>query len=135
MTHTLATILALALTLSTSGCATLLKGSGTSVAFDSTPPGAEVVIGGKVRATTPCALHIRSSHDVEVELRKVGYESARYWLTRTLEAGWVVADALLMAPLSLAVDASTGDWSAFEPDYIRATLHPVAATPDSSHAR
>ena len=127
MTRKLATLLALALTLTTSGCATIFKGSHSSISVTSTPSGAEVWVSGTKYASTPCQLNIAAEHDVTVELRKPGYRPVNYILTRSVDAGWVVAD--ILGPPTVGAGALLGALLGYwESDHADAGLYLLLGT-------
>ena len=114
MTRTLATLLALALTLTTSGCATIFKGSHSSISVTSTPSGADVFFAGARVGTTPCELSVASAHDIHLQLYKSGYRPATYLLESTTDVGWVALD--IVAPPVLAGLAVLGVAATPPPD-------------------
>ena len=108
MTRTLATLLALALTLTTSGCATRGKRSHSSISVTSEPSGAEVWVSGRHIGDTPCELSLAWRPDAAVELRKSGYRTTTYLLDRSVSAGWVVLDFLAAPFVAVATTGLVG---------------------------
>ena len=151
MTRVLAWPIAFALTLSACGCATLFSSSRTTVAVRSEPAGAEVWIGGTLRATTPCTLSITPGRQSAIELRKSGHRSQTYFLRSSgIQPTWLYLDllapiavggvgfgvarglllglvgvmfALPVSSFNVLIDALTGDWKT-QPSDLDATLQP-----------
>ena len=88
-------LFAIAMTLSTSGCAAVFRSSHTSVSVRSEPSGAEVWVGGTKRAMTPCELSIASDYETTIKLQKPGYRSVTYVLERSVGLQWVALDLLV----------------------------------------
>jgi hypothetical protein len=101
------------LALSLSGCATIIEGTGQSVAITTTPPGAACTISrqgetlGQV-VSTPGSIRIdKSKNDLTVACAKPGYQTATLSQSPTFNAttfGNIVAGGVVGA----VVDASTG---------------------------
>ncbi|MDP8214783.1 MAG: PEGA domain-containing protein [Candidatus Euphemobacter frigidus] len=112
------------------GCATVFKGSKSSVNFNSEPEGAKVMIGGMNRGTTPLVLELPSGKNQLVEFQKIGYLPQQIFLKGETMTGYVILDIVpgfLLLWVPILVDAVTGNWNSLEPDNVLLTLEPAAA--------
>jgi len=95
-------------------CASIVKGSYSSVALNSQPQGAQVYVNGHLMGETPVRLKLKSRHTYAIEFRKEGYPTKTVTVKNHLAAGWIVLDALFgLVPLVLdavIVDVTTGSW-------------------------
>ena len=111
------------------GCATVFKGSKSGVNFNSEPPGAEVMIGGMSKGSTPLFLQLPSNRDQMVELKKAGYRPETVYLKRETITGYVILDIVpgfLLAWIPIVVDAASGNWYSLQPAEVAVQLHPVS---------
>jgi hypothetical protein len=112
------------ITLST-GCASILKGSKSSVDVHSNPPGAEIYINGARVGTAPLQLEMASDKSYKLEVRKAGHMTRTYILESEVGVGWVILDVFAGGLIAVVVDAATGDWHTLSPSEIHATLPPA----------
>lgn len=94
-------------------CAAIFSSGPDPVAFDSDPPGAEVLVNGERMGSTPVTLQLHADKQHIVTFRRQGYEDAVVSLTTHVQAGWVVLD-ILAGVIGVAIDAGTGEWKAFD---------------------
>lgn len=103
------------------GCATLFKGSGSTVDFSSDPTGAQVYVNGVPRGTTPINLKLESKKTYTIEFKKDGFETKTYTITNHVGVGWIVLD-VLFGLVPVIVDAATGAWYELDQDAVNAVL-------------
>lgn len=107
-----------------SGCATIIKGSYDVVYFESDPP-AEVWVDSALVGTATLTPELRiplESKDVHYVEFRLGKERLNFTLTRSLSAGYLVAD-ILLGFIPLIVDAATGDWNSIDQERLRVEFH------------
>jgi PEGA domain len=73
--RTFATLLTAVFLISTSGCATMLKGTTDQITVISDPSGANVSVNDTNQGTTPTTFAVPSKQDLNIEVSKPGYES------------------------------------------------------------
>jgi hypothetical protein len=103
------------------GCATLFKGSHSTVDFSSDPTGAQVYGNGVLRGTTPITFMLESKKTYTIEFKKEGYETKTYTITNHVGVGWIVLD-VLFGLVPVIVDAATGAWYELDQDAVNAVL-------------
>jgi hypothetical protein len=104
-----------------SACATVIKGSGGQVRFQSEPPGAEVLVDGQPLGTTPTESFVRHGPH-RVEFRKEGYHPR----TDALSASFS-GHTLWLFPYSTLIDILAGNVFTLDQTSISARLDPVSA--------
>jgi hypothetical protein len=104
--HLIRCLLATAL-LSSSGCATVIKGKIAQVDMDSKPP-TTVYINGEYAGKTPLNVQLASNQTYTIEFKRKGYETKQYRLGNHVGLGWVFLDCFLF--YGLIVDFVTGAW-------------------------
>ena len=116
--------LLLALTLASTGCATILAPTHASVSIASDPTGAEAYYDGMRLGRTPTHVEASRNEDHLIRLEMAGYRSATCQITTSVGIGWVIADVLLTACVGLVVDAITGAWNELSPTTCYRRLEP-----------
>src|SRR5262245_29312798 len=112
-----------ALTVLSSGCATIVKGSSQSLLVQTNPPGGscELSRGGKTIATvdpTPGTVTIeQSKHDISVTCKKQGHVDTTATLPSSLQ-GWTLGNIVLGGLIGIAVDAGTGAINDYQPEVL-----------------
>jgi PEGA domain len=87
-------------------CATLLTGTSDRIAFNTTPPGALVIIDGIDQCRTPCTVKVkRAMDDKEAEFKLDGYQTRVITLSKEFNTISVLNLGNL---LGWAIDAVTG---------------------------
>jgi hypothetical protein len=101
------TWLALLVSVSSTGCATLFKSKQSTVMINSQQPGAAVLVDGQQVAVTPAQLTLSngSSHMITVR-GAAGERTCR--VESSVSVGWVILD--IVASPAWIVDLITGDW-------------------------
>jgi len=110
-----------ALALSATGCATLLKGDMERVYFSSNPDSAEVYVNDTYKGTTPLQLNLPSKGIYNIEFRKDGYRSKTVVIDNKIGEGWILLDALT-GLVPVLVDAVTGNWIQLSTNNVNAVL-------------
>ena len=82
------------LSLGSTGCAFLFKGSSQSVAFDSDPQGADVNNNGNYLGPTPSTAEIHRTGISNIKVSKDGYAETYVHLDRTADIPWFFWDLL-----------------------------------------
>lgn len=111
----------LALTLVSTGCATILKGSAQTVNFSADQTDTKVYVNGQYMGKAPLELPLTSSKSYNIEFRKAGYENKTVVLNNSLGAGWLILD-VLGGFIPLIVDAASGAWLYVDRDNVVAAL-------------
>ena len=109
-----------------SGCGALFNGSPAKVNFTSTPEGADVLIDGTRRGTTPVVLDLQKNKDYTVVFKKNGYREITAVLSKKVSGTYIVLD-VLGGLIPVVVDAATGSWYVLSTDAMHASLE-VATT-------
>ena len=118
----LACALMVIVSLSMSGCATILKQKTRAVSFDSEPQGAVGYVDGNRVGETPFALNLSNLKSVNVTFRKDGYEDKTYIINTKVGGGWVVADIFGLVVLNILVDACTENWLNLDTSYVKVLM-------------
>jgi TolB-like protein len=109
----------------TSGCATVIKGSGRDVTFVSTPSGAQIFVQGKYVGKTPVTAKIDHGFaDRVVEARLPGYERRQSVLTTHFSG-----HSLWLLYASAIVDAISGAMFTVDEGSLHLALEPMEAPP------
>lgn len=108
-----------------SGCAAVFKGASEDVKVESSPSGAEVVVNGSPKGTTPMTLSLESKETYDFTFKKKGYEERHVSIGHSIGAGWVVLDVLL-GIIPVVVDAVTGAWYKLDRNSISVQLDKVS---------
>jgi TolB-like protein len=109
----------------TSGCATVIKGSGRDVTFTSTPSGAEIFVQGKYVGKTPVTAKIDHGFaDRVVEARLPGYERRQSVLTTHFSG-----HSLWLLTYSALVDGISGAMFTVDEGSLHLALEPMEAPP------
>ncbi len=103
------------------GCATLFKQKSRTVAFDSDPQGATILINGNRMGTTPMPMNLSNKKPVTVTFRKEGYEDKTYIINTKTGAGWVILDCL-GGFIPVIIDAVTENWYNLDTSEVKVLL-------------
>lgn len=106
-----------------SGCASIVSGQTQAVSFNSSPPGAAVIVDGRVLGMTPMAAEVpRSSRSLTFDKQGFSRQTVPMiavmnpWYWANIPFGGVI--------LGMAVDGISGAWNQFQPDSYDVRLSP-----------
>jgi len=108
------------------GCASIMTGSTQAISFNSSPPGASIVVDGADMGKTPATLNLKRNKGYAVSIQLEGYETQAINLDRSVN-GWVWGNILLGGLIGLVVDASTGAMYKLTPEQVSATMGQTVA--------
>lgn len=126
-----------ALTLASTGCATIINGSRQTVDFSSQPTGAKVYINGQEYGNTPTSVKLKRNanmpgqvagqkqYDVKIELE--GYHPYELKVKREFN-GWFIGNILIGGLIGVIVDAATGSMYKLSPDQVVAQMSQQSAS-------
>ncbi|NQV26241.1 MAG: PEGA domain-containing protein [Rhodopirellula sp.] len=120
--------LALFCTLALPGCATVIHGKTQTVEITSAPHGADVLVDGQPRGTTPLKTELRRGEPHVVTIAKQGYLDETVMTTTKLNATPIL-NAVLGGVPGLAVDLATGSATDVTPGTVSARLAPEVTPP------
>ncbi len=109
---------------SMTGCATILKQKTRVVNFDSNPESADVYIDGDRVGQTPFPYTLSNLKSVNITFKKDGYEDKTYIINTEVGGGWVVADIFGFTIINILVDACTNNWLNLDTSYVKVLLEP-----------
>lgn len=115
----------------TTNCASIMKGSTTTVDIKSNPDKAQIYVDGDYRGATPIKVRMESKKDHNVEIKKDGYESSIFYITHGIGGVWIILD-ILMGLVPVIIDAATGAWYELDTWQIRANLKEQAQPREES---
>lgn len=134
-------ILGAALIVTSTGCATVIRGTDDTAEFQSNPAGATVTAeritendDNPVSCVTPCKLELSRKRDFNVTFELEGYKPAKAKLSSLVSgggAGGFLGNALLGGPIGAVVDAGTGAVQDLKPNPMIANLAPIGGGVDS----
>lgn len=119
--------------LTTTGCATILRGTKTDFVVDSMPSGAHVQLSsGESCDATPCTFHRSRKEAFTVTVTSPGYLPSvttitHHWSRRGTTTG-VVGNAILGGGIGIGVDAATGANQDLFPNPLMVELRPDPGT-------
>jgi hypothetical protein len=106
------------------------------VTFDSDPPGADVLVDGKLVGRTPAKVPLLAKTEHYVEFVMVGFEREVRAISASVGVGWLLIDivpGIFLGFLPLIVDAAAGSWRGLDEESVqvrlRQTTAPIAANP------
>ncbi len=111
----------------TTGCATIIHGSGQDVSISSNPSSATVIIDNQNMGKTPLTTRLtrKDNHTIKIELP--GYMPYETKFTRKVDA-WIAGNIVFGGLIGLAVDAITGGMYKLTPNQIQAELRNKTAS-------
>ena len=109
-----------------SGCATVTNGTSQSIAVNSSPPGAAVIIDGIEESSTPCSVMLKRKSDHTIAIEMPGHHREEFAVTRQ-PTGKIHGNFWLGGLIGYAVDAATGADNELVPGDFNVTLRPVRA--------
>ena len=94
-----------------SGCATVTRGTDSTIGFDSQPSQAEVRTSNGLGCVTPCSLVVKRNEEFVATFSKPGYRSKQVEVKTQLAgagAAGLAGNVLVGGLIGLGVDAVTG---------------------------
>jgi len=116
------------MTLFTSGCATVQRGTKMDIPIASNPSKAEVKLSTGQSGITPVTFTLKRNETVQVIISKEGYKTQTFTLSPVLSVGGVAAggmNLILGGVVGIGVDAVSGANLDLSPDHIYAELEPL----------
>lgn len=113
----------LSLTVLSSGCATIMKGTTQKISVSSHPSGANVLADGSPCGITPCSVELKRKDDHVIIVRKEGYEDGVVQVSKVM-GGMIIGNLLFGGILGAGVDAASGSMWNLVPEKINVTLVP-----------
>lgn len=120
--------LAIAVTFTFSGCATITRGTTQSLVVESDPPGADVELSNGLRGRTPASFTVKRKDNLVVKIKKDGYEPVEANVTSQVGDGGGTAMAgniLLGGLIGAAIDGGNGANKTLTPNPVSIKLNPV----------
>ncbi|MEM8772309.1 MAG: translation initiation factor 2 [Pseudomonadota bacterium] len=134
-------LILIAAAVSTSACATVVRGTKDTAKFESTPPAATVTAEsisadrlGPFTCVTPCELELKRKRDWSVEFELDGYKPVTGTLEPKVTGGGVASGAgnvLAGGIIGIGVDAGTGANLDLRPNPLVVELAPVDSAEES----
>ncbi|WP_135212360.1 PEGA domain-containing protein [Vitreimonas flagellata] len=122
-------VLATALAVAVSGCATITRGTNQDFTVESTPSGATVsTSNGFECPATPCTFRMPRKDGFTVDLTLNGYLPARETVTSNMSSGGaagMAGNVLVGGLIGVGVDATSGALNDLSPNPLQVTLIPV----------
>jgi len=127
MHHTTVTLV-IAAALSTTGCATLFASKAKTVAIESDPPQADILVDGAPVGQTPARIALSNSQPHAISIQKPGYHAAGCQLMTSTGGGWVVLD-VVTGFVPAIIDAATSSWNKLDRTHCHVRLAQDGAAP------
>ena len=105
--------LAIVLLLILTGCATIINGRSQSVAFDSTPTGADLTVGG-LKATTPAKLTLTRNQPYTATFTKADFPERKFEI-EPAPSWWLLGNAVFGGFVGIIIDLATGSGMTLSP--------------------
>ena len=113
-------VIVLIFMLTSSGCATIVHGTSTTVRINSIPQGATALVGGQT-VITPSTLNLKNNQTYNIVFKKDGYEDTYYTIDKQM-SGWVWGNIALGGIIGLLIDNMTGGAYKLVPTDVNVTL-------------
>ena len=123
-------VLAIAMAILVSGCASITRGTSEAFVIESEPTGAQASLSNGMSCTTPCSLKIKRKSEFVVTLTKPGYQTAEANVTNQVAGGGaagMAGNVLLGGLLGAAIDAGSGAMLELVPNPLVVTLVPAGS--------
>ena len=105
------------------GFATVVSGTKQNITVNSSPSGADVIIDGFVKGSTPLSFDLKRKKNQSISIRKEGYKTQTLSLAHEFNmAFW--GNALIGGLIGSSIDSSTGAIIEYEPSNFHVTLEP-----------
>src|SRR5262245_36412881 len=111
------------------GCASIVDGRRETVSFASDPPGAQIIINGRVIGVTPASISLERSEykEANVLFKKEGYQDQQAAIQTSLN-NWFWGNILCGAVIGTTTDAASGAMWKFSPNSYYVSLAPLKAS-------
>lgn len=117
------------LILTTSNCATIVRGSSQEVPFHSNPAGALVLVNGMEMGQTPTTLKLKRDKNYQIVFRLDGYDDMTINMEREFKIGAaVVGNIFSFGLIGLVVDITTGSAYQLTPEQVNTTLRSMGTS-------
>lgn len=127
MKKKIAVVAMLALSVSISGCATILNGTSQDVAFNSEPAGAVVELNTGANCVTPCTFSMRRGDDASITVNKPGFQPVTVYIQSRL-GGSAFGNIIAGGIIGGVVDGSNGASNHLHPNPVYVRLVAVGAS-------
>lgn len=117
----IAVVIFIGISISLTGCATIITGTYQKVDISSDPSGAAVQVDGKDNYTTPVKVKLDRSSDHTLFFTREGYNSQTIKLLHVI-SGAFCGNILLWGPLGMGFDALTGAEYKLIPEKVHVTM-------------
>lgn len=111
---------------SSTGCATIVKGSHQSVPMASDPSAADILVDGTLVGQTPTSVELKRKHDHLITIQKTGYRPKSVAVVKDI-GGAVWGNIIAGGLIGWGVDASTGAQYNLVPKTISVQLESLSA--------
>jgi hypothetical protein len=111
------------------GCATVTRGTDSTVGFDSRPSQAEVRTSNGLGCVTPCSLVVKRNEEFVATFSKPGYRSQQVEVKTQLAgagAAGLAGNILIGGLVGIGVDAVTGAANEHTPNPVSVVLEPLS---------
>lgn len=112
-----------------SGCATIFTGTTNQVSINSDPPGAEVIVNGRM-GVTPLTLDLPKGKTYTVTFSKPGYYQRTAVIGTKFQALFL-GNLICTGLIGMIIDIATGAWMDLDPRTINVKLEPKGASKHS----
>jgi hypothetical protein len=113
----------LVLGVAASGCATIVHGSTQSIAVNTDPPGARVMVNGQDHGATPTTLNLKRGRDHQIVFDLAGYQPVTINVEKNMDTmPFIVGNLFSWGIIGWVVDAANGAAYRLTPDQINANL-------------
>ncbi|HEX6929947.1 MAG TPA: PEGA domain-containing protein [Gammaproteobacteria bacterium] len=103
------------------GCASIVSGTTQPISFNSTPPGATILINGADMGKTPTTLHLKRNENYAVSIQLEGYMPETVNITRSMN-GWIFGNIIFGGLIGIVIDAASGAMYKLTPEQVTATM-------------
>jgi PEGA domain len=124
------TLLAVLLSTTISGCATVINGTSQDFKMRTDPSGAKVTLTNGSTCETPCEVNLKRRHDLRADIKKDGYKPV-YVLIQSRTGGAAAGNLLLGGLIGGVVDGANGASNHLYPNPLKVKLVPVDSTAEA----
>lgn len=133
MRNVILLVIMIVVTAALTGCASIIVGTSQDIFITSKPDGATIKINGEVQGKTPMTLKLhRGANQKIVHIERDGYKTHSTILDTYFRPRPMMNLMLLvLAPIGIIIDASTGVAYTYTPSVIDAELLPITGVPST----